>query len=70
MLLQSGGAREVTSGADMADAMSLLISDEAARNDMLQNARDGLAKLSGALPLTIETLLSYLPEKSGMKRAS
>jgi hypothetical protein len=54
----------------MADAMSLLISDEAARNDMLQNARDGLAKLSGALPLTIETLLSYLPEKSGMKRAS
>ncbi len=71
-LLNSGGAQDVQSAAELADAMARLINDEAARARMLQNARDALAKLSGALPVTIEALLFYLPEgeDEGLKRAS
>ena len=72
MLLGSGGAQEVRTAADLADAMALLITDETARSEVLQKAREALEKLSGALPVTIEALLSYLPEgeDEGLKRAS
>lgn len=68
-LLQHKGAVEVQSGADLAEKVATLFENPVELQRMQSGAEQALATLSGALDITVEALLQYLPD-GGLKRAS
>lgn len=70
MLLKSGGALQVQSAAELADAaLGLLRSDVDLRRQQ-QNADESLKHLSGAQDRTVSALLGFLNDSEDIKRAS
>lgn len=68
-LLRHEGAIEVKSSTDIAAAVSRLFDSPAELQRMRSGATQALDTLSGALDLTVQALLRYLPPE-GLKRAS
>jgi 3-deoxy-D-manno-octulosonic-acid transferase len=60
-LLSHRGAIVVRSAEELASAARQLLSDEAELGSMRHRASAALATISGALPRTLEALLTYLP---------
>ena len=61
-LLAKGGAREVSSAEDLAQAVIALIGDAAALEEQRTKAEDALDEMTGALEKTVEALIAPLPE--------
>jgi 3-deoxy-D-manno-octulosonic-acid transferase len=60
----------VHSAAELAETAGRLILDAGERGGMRARAEEALAGLTGALPRTVEALLSCLPGEDGLARAS
>lgn len=69
-LIRHKGVREVKSPAEIAEAVELLLTDDAALDSMRKGAAGALASLAGALDRTVVALSELLPRASGVRRAS
>jgi 3-deoxy-D-manno-octulosonic-acid transferase len=69
-LIRHGGAKEVKTADELAEAAKVLISNEAELARMRTGAATALQSLSGALERTAVSLLSLLPPSEGVRRAS
>jgi 3-deoxy-D-manno-octulosonic-acid transferase len=69
-LIDERGAIEVRSAEELAGAALRLFCDRAELESVRRRASAALARISGALPLTIEALLRFLPDEEGLLRAS
>jgi 3-deoxy-D-manno-octulosonic-acid transferase len=69
-LLSHRAAIVVRSAPELASAAGQLLGDQAERRSMHARANSALAKLSGALPRTVEALLLHLPAEDSFARAS
>ncbi len=69
-LIRHGGAKEVKTADELAEAAKVLISTEAELSRMRTSATAALQSLSGALERTAVSLLSLLPPSEGVRRAS
>jgi 3-deoxy-D-manno-octulosonic-acid transferase len=68
-LISNRGAVEVHSAEEIARVARQLLCDETELGSMRSRASAALATISGALPRTLEALLSFLPSE-GLVRAS
>jgi 3-deoxy-D-manno-octulosonic-acid transferase len=68
-LIERDGAIAVHSAAELAEAVSALVGNEAKLASLRERAEGALAALSGALPRTVEALLRYLPGEDELARA-
>ncbi len=69
MLHVRKAALVVSNADELAAAVSRLLSDEMELRRMQAGAQMALASLSGALELTVDELLRFLPDDKGMRRA-
>lgn len=61
-LIAAGGARQVTTSAELADTLCGLLTDLRARDEQHRNAIRTLTGLSGALATTLGALLPFVPK--------
>jgi len=69
-LVKRGGALVVQDSAELADAVSRLLTDGAELATRRAAAQQALTGLAGALDRTVEALLGLLPAPEGLRRAS
>jgi 3-deoxy-D-manno-octulosonic-acid transferase len=70
VLLERGGACEVTSAETLAATVLALRADPARLEGVRTHAAEALKSLSGALQRTLDALLELVPAGAGLKRAS
>jgi len=69
-LLRTGGCKEVSDAASLAEAALGLLGDAGARRAMTERASSAIATMSGALPRTLAELERYLPPRTTLQHAS
>ena len=69
-LIRHKGAIVVRSAEEIAEAVVRLLNDREELSGMRGRASTALGAISGALPRTVEALLSQLPSEEGLLRAS
>lgn len=69
-LLASGGAIEVKSAGDIADAVQRLLANDAEVAHLQDGAKKALVSLSGAMTKTLDVLRPYLEQQKVPERAS
>lgn len=69
-LLAAGGAREVRSAMELAQALSMLLNDAEARDEMRSRAQAAIAAMGGALARTLAEIEPFLPQRDPMRHAS
>ena len=70
VLLERGGACEITSAETLASTVLALRADPARLEGVRTHAAEALKSLSGALQRTLDALLELVPAGKGLKRAS
>ena len=69
-LLRQRAAIQIESAEDLARAVCSLLGDEIELARIRTSAQVALSGLGGALPRTVDALISLLPDKEGLRRAS
>ena len=69
-LLRAGACLQVNDAESLASAASAMLGDQEARSAMMARAEAAIARMGGALPLTIVELERFLPPKATLQHAS
>ncbi len=69
-LLRAGACLQVNDAESLAQAASTMLGDQEARSAMMARAEAAIARMGGALPLTIVELERFLPPKATLQHAS